>query len=108
MSVNKVILLGYVGKDPTVRYPEKDLTVASFPLATNERRGEAEITEWHNVVMMGKNGEFAERYIRKGTQIYIEGKLRTRVWEDKYKMKHYITEIYVDNFELLGRKVSET
>lgn len=104
MSVNKVILLGHVGSDPNVRYPEKDMCVASFSLATNEKRGEMERTEWHNIVMVGRNGEWAERYIRKGTQLYLEGKLRSRVWVDKFQVKRTVTEIYVDYFELLGRR----
>ena len=103
MSVNKVILLGYVGKDPVVRYPEKGLAIASFSLATNERHGDIERTEWHNIVMTGKNGEFAEKYIRKGSRMYLEGKLRTRIWTDRLEIKHNVTEIYVDFFELLGR-----
>lgn len=109
MSVNKVILLGNVGRDPDVRYPQQGQVVASFPLATSDRAytsksGEQvpERTEWHNIVMFGRNAEVAERYVRKGTKLYIEGKLRTRTWEDKTAIKHYITEVYVDTFELLG------
>ncbi len=111
MSVNKVILLGNVGRDPDVRYPAQGQVVASFPLATSDRAYTnangvqmPERTEWHNIVMWGKNAEVAERYIRKGTKLYIEGKLRTRTWEDKNTIKHYITEVYVDSFELLGSK----
>lgn len=110
MSVNKVILLGNVGKDPDVRYPSQGQIIASFPLATSERAHTGasgaiipERTEWHNIVMWGKNAETAEKYIRKGTQLYIEGKLRSRTWEDKNQIKRYVTEIYVDYFELLGR-----
>lgn len=103
MSVNKVILMGHVGGDPSVRYPEKGMCVASFSLATNERRNDMERTEWHNIVMTGRNGEWAERYIRKGSLLYLEGKLRTRIWEDKFHVKRSVTEIYVDYFELLGR-----
>ena len=111
MSVNKVILLGNVGRDPDVRYPAQGQVVASCPLATSDRAYTnangvqmPERTEWHNIVMWGKNAEVAERYIRKGTKLYIEGKLRTRTWEDKNTIKHYITEVYVDSFELLGSK----
>lgn len=103
MSVNKVILLGNVGKDPEVRYPEKGMAIARFSLATNERNGATEHTEWHNIVMVGRNGELAERYIRKGTRLYVEGRLRTRIWDDKFQVRRSITEIYVDYFELLGR-----
>ena len=109
MSVNKVILLGNVGRDPDVRYPSQGQTVASFPLATSDRAFTTsagtqvpERTEWHNIVMWGRNAEVAEKYIRKGTRLYIEGRLRTRNWEDKNKIKRYITEIYVDSFEMLG------
>ncbi len=108
MSVNKVILLGNVGRDPEVRYPQKDMAVASFSLATNERGANgSERTEWHNLVMIGKQAELAEKYVRKGTKLYVEGKLRTRVWEDKFQVKRYVTEIYVDNFELLGGRTTE-
>lgn len=109
MSVNKVILLGNVGRDPDVRYPSQGQTVASFPLATSDRAFTTsagtqvpERTEWHNIVMWGRNAEVAEKYIRKGTRLYIEGRLRTRNWEDKNKIKRYTTEIYVDTFEMLG------
>lgn len=109
MSVNKVILLGNVGRDPDVRYPSQGQTVASFPLATSDRAYTTsagtqvpERTEWHNIVMWGRNAEVAEKYIRKGSRLYIEGRLRTRNWEDKNKIKRYITEIYVDTFEMLG------
>jgi len=110
MSVNKVILLGRVGKDPDVRYVAQNQPVASFTLATTDRAYTnangvqvPERTEWHNIVMWGKNAEVAERYIRKGTQIYLEGRLRTRAWEDRNQVKRYTTEIYVDTFELLAR-----
>ena len=110
MSVNKVILLGRVGRNPDVRYVAQNQPVASFTLATTDRaytnaKGVQvpERTEWHNIVMWGKNAEIAEHYITKGTQIYLEGRLRTRSWEDANKVKRYITEIYVDTFELLQR-----
>ena len=109
MSVNKVILLGNVGRDPDVRYPSQGQTVASFPLATSDRAYTTssgtqvpERTEWHNIVMWGRNAEIAEKYISKGSRLYIEGRLRTRNWEDKNKIKRYVTEIYVDSFEMLG------
>ena len=108
-SVNKVILLGNVGRDPEVRYPSQGQVVASFPLATSDRAYTTssgtqvpERTEWHNLVMWGRNAEVAEKYIRKGSRLYIEGRLRTRNWEDKNKIKRYVTEIYVDSFEMLG------
>lgn len=109
MSVNKVILLGNVGRDPEVRYPSQGQTVASFPLATSDRAYTTssgtqvpERTEWHNLVMWGRNAEVAEKYIRKGTRLYVEGRLRTRNYEDRNKIKRYVTEIYVDSFEMLG------
>lgn len=103
MGVNKVILLGNAGADPEVTYPEKGGAKATFSLATNERYGDTEITEWHRIVMLGKNAEFAEKYIRRGTRLYIEGRLRTRTLEDKFQIKRKITEIYVERFEFLGR-----
>ena len=115
MSVIKVILLGNVGKDPDVRYPAQGQVVATFSLATSDRAYTnaagvkvPERTEWHNIVAWGKNAEVIEKYVKKGTKLYIEGKLRTRTWEDKNAIKRYVTEIYVDTFELLGSKPSET
>ena len=109
MSVNKVILIGNVGKDPEVRYTGPDQTVATFSLATTERgytaangTQVADKTEWHNIVMWGRHAQIAEKYIRKGSQLYIEGKLRTRVWEDRNQIKRNVTEIYVENFDFLG------
>ncbi len=106
MSVNKVILLGYVGSDPEIRYPEKDRPVATLSLATNERYGNSstEITEWHSLVMGGQNAALAEKYIRKGTRLYVEGRLRTREYEDRMKIHRRKTEIIVDKIEMLGRK----
>ncbi len=111
MSVNKVILIGNVGKDPEVRYFENDRAVANFPLATTERgftmaNGQQvpERTEWHNVVVWGGLAKVVENYVKKGTQIFIEGKLRTRSWDDKDGNKRYTTEVYADNIQLLGRK----
>lgn len=105
MSVNKVILLGRAGNDPEIRYPEKDMPMASFSLATNERRGasQTEVTEWHRIVMIGQNASYAERYVRKGTLMYLEGSLRTREYTDKFNITRKVTEIYADRFELLGR-----
>lgn len=109
MSVNKVILVGNVGKDPEVRYVD-NRPYATFSLATNEpaRRNAQgveipERTEWHNIVMWDGNAEFAERYITRGTKLYIEGKLRTRQWQDYNAIKRSVTEIYVDTFDILQR-----
>lgn len=114
MSVNRVILLGHVGRDPEVNYPQQGHVMARFTLATNEpaRVNAAgvqipERTEWHNIVAVGKNAEIVERYVRKGTRLYIEGKLRTRMWEDRNAIKRYTTEIYIDSFELLGTPRAE-
>lgn len=108
-SVNKVILIGNAGKDPAIRYVDGK-PVAEFSLATTERARTTasgttipERTEWHNIVMWGKQAEFAEKYIRKGTMLYIEGKLRTRIWEDRNTIKRSITEIHVETFDILAR-----
>ena len=109
MSVNRAILVGNVGKDPAIRYVEGK-PVASFSLATTERAFTTaagvnipEKTEWHNIVMWGKNAEYAEKYIRKGAKLYIEGKIRTRIWEDKNAIKRSVMEIYVDTFDFLAQ-----
>lgn len=109
MSINKVILIGNVGCDPQVRFVDKR-PVASFTMATTERgytsAAGVEIpprTEWHNLVMWDRHAEFAEKYIRKGTKLFVEGKLRTRTWEDRAAIKRTVTEIYVENYDLLSR-----
>lgn len=106
MSVNKVILIGHVGNDPDVRYIEKDKPVAYLSLATNEVRGasKVETTEWHSLVFGNQNAVIVERYVRKGTQLYVEGYLRTREYEDRMKISRRKTEIIVEKFEILGRK----
>lgn len=105
--MNKAILMGHVGKDPEIRYVDTR-PVATFTLATNERARRTasgveipERTEWHNIVMFDNSAEYAEKYIRKGTRMLIEGKIRSRVWEDRNTIKHYVTEIYVDSFDIL-------
>lgn len=103
MSVNMVILLGHVGQDPAMRYPEAGQTYAFFSLATNERAGATEITEWHNIVATGEMAQMVERYVRKGTRLYIEGHLRTRRYTDRMKIERTRTEIYVNRMEILGR-----
>lgn len=106
MSVNKVILLGNVGSDPEIRYPEKDKAIAFVSLATNDYYAATgtEVTEWHRLVMGGQNAQLAEKYIRKGTKLYVEGRIKSREYEDKLKIRRRITEIIVDRVELLGRK----
>lgn len=107
MSVNKVILVGNVGKDPEVRHIDSGVAVANFSLATSEsytaKNGEkVTTTEWHNIVMWRGLAEIAEKYVKKGKQLYIEGKLRTRSWDDKDGNKRYTTEVVADNMMLLG------
>ncbi len=116
MSLNKVMLIGNVGKDPDVRYlesnpsnPGANAKVASFPLATSERyrdrNGELrENTEWHNIVVWRGNADVVEKFVRKGTQLYIEGRLRTRQWTDQTGNKRYTTEVVADTLQLLGKR----
>lgn len=107
-GINKVILIGNVGKDPEIRNLENGVKVANFPLATTEvykkDGNRMEQTEWHSVVLWRGLAEVAEKIVRKGSQIYIEGKLRTRSWEDKDKVKRYSTEVVVDVLTMLGSK----
>jgi len=110
------MLIGNVGRDPEVRYLEGNAAaggrkVATFTLATSERykdrNGEShENTEWHNIVAWGQSADVAEKYIKKGSQIFIEGRLRTRSWTDQSGVKKYTTEINVDSLQLLGRRDS--
>ena len=109
MSLNKVMLIGNVGRDPEVRYLEGNAKVATFTLATSERfkdrNGELrENTEWHNIVAWRANADVAERFIHKGTQIYVEGRLRTRSYTDQAGVKKFTTEIQADTIQLLGRR----
>jgi single-strand DNA-binding protein len=116
MSLNKVMLIGNVGNDPEVRYlesnpqnPATNAKVASFRLATTERyrdrSGELrENTEWHSIVVWRNNADVAEKFIRKGSQVYIEGKLRTRQWTDQTGAKRYTTEVVADTIQLLGKR----
>jgi len=106
-----VILLGNLGKDPEVRTLENGTSVAKFPLATTEsyknRNGEkVETTEWHNIVLWRGLAEIAEKYLRKGSRVFIEGKIRSRSWEDKDGNKKYITEIEADNLMMLDTRGS--
>jgi len=115
MSVNKVILLGNVGKDPEVRYFDNGGAVANFSLATTERGYTAangtqvpDRTEWHNIVLWRGLAEIAEKFVKKGSKLFIEGKIRTRSYDDTAGNKRYITEIWGDNLELLDRKPENT
>lgn len=116
MSLNKVMLIGNVGSDPEVRYlennpqnPGNNVKVATIRLATTERyrdrNGELrENTEWHSVVLWRNNADVAEKFVHKGSQIYIEGKLRTRQWTDQSGNKRYTTEVVADTLQLLGKR----
>ncbi|NLX40302.1 MAG: single-stranded DNA-binding protein [Bacteroidales bacterium] len=109
MALNKVLLIGNVGRDPEIRHLEGGASVASFSLATTERykdrNGETrEITEWHNIVAWRQLADLASRFIKKGSQIYVEGRIRSRSWDDANGQKRYITEILADSIQLLGRR----
>lgn len=109
MSLNKVMLIGNVGKDPEVRHLEGGSVVARFSLATTERykdkNGEfQEQTEWHNIVCWRLLAERAEKYVKKGSQLFIEGRLRSRSWEDKTGQARYTVEIVADSIQILGRR----
>ena len=107
-GVNKVLLLGNVGKDPVFRSTAGGMTVASFSLATAERAKDqtgnwTDKTEWHNLVAFQRTAEIVRDYVKKGTQVYIEGKIQTRSWDDKESgQKKYRTEILVNDLQLLG------
>ncbi len=107
-GVNKVILIGNLGGDPTVRYTPTGQAVANFNIATTERftnkTGEKEErTEWHRIVAWGKLAEICQQYLKKGKQVYIEGRLQTRQWEDQQGQKRQSTEIVANNMQMLGR-----
>ena len=116
MALNKVMLIGNVGNDPEIRYldsnpqsPQGNTKVASFRLATTERyrdrNGETrENTEWHNIVAWRSNADLVEKFVHRGSQIFIEGKLRTRQWTDQTGNKRFTTEIQADNIQLLGKR----
>jgi len=108
-GVNKVILIGNLGKDPDIRYLDNGVAVANFSLATTEnyknKQGErVSQTEWHNVVLWRGLAEIAEKFLKKGSSVYIEGKIKTRKWEDKDGKTRYNTEILTDNMTMLGGK----
>lgn len=111
-GVNKVILIGNLGRDPEITTFENGVKKAAFPLATTEsyknRDGQkVEQTEWHNVVLWRGLAEVAQNYLQKGNQVFIEGKVRTRSWDDKDGNKRYITEILADNMTMLGGRRDE-
>lgn len=108
IGVNKVILVGYLGRDPEVRYTKSSQAVASFSIATTEKwtgkdGNKEEKTEWHRIVAWGKLGEICGEYLSKGKQVYIEGRLQTREWEDNDSNKKQTTEIVASNMTMLGQ-----
>lgn len=108
-GVNKVVLIGNLGKDPDLQYIEGDIPVAKFPLATTEMRKEkngnvVSETEWHTIVLWRGLAELAGKYLHKGSLVYIEGRLRTRSWEDKDKNKRFQTEIIAENLVMLDKR----
>ena len=109
MSVNKVILVGHLGKDPEVKYMPSGDAVAAVTLATTEtwkdKQGQKqERTEWHNLTFFGRSAEVAGQYLKKGSQIYVEGRIRTEKWTDKEGKDRYTTKIMVDQMQMLGSK----
>jgi single-strand DNA-binding protein len=113
-GVNKVILIGNLGRDPEVRYLENGTAVANFTIATSETYKDRNTgqnvtqTEWHNVVFWRGLAEIAEKYLKKGNKIYVEGKLRTRNWQDKENNQRYTTEIVGENMTMLGGPADNT
>lgn len=112
--VNKVFLIGRLGKDPVIKHFQNDNAIAEFPLATTEsykdREGKwVELTDWHNIKMLNKfMAERAEKYLKKGSQIFVEGKIRTRNYDDKDGNKRYVTEIIVETFRMLDKRTDGT
>ena len=108
-GVNKVILIGNLGADPEVRFTGSGTAVANFNIATterfNNREGEKqERTEWHRIVMFGRQAEIAKEYLHKGRQVYIEGRLQTRQWEDQQGQKRYTTEVVCNIMQMIGSR----
>jgi len=111
-TVNKVILIGRLGKDPDMRYAPSGTAIANFSVATNHSVKDAEgnyndQAEWHNIVVFSKQAEFAGKYLKKGSQVFIDGRLQTRSWEDQAGQKKYMTEIIANNIQSLSRAESD-
>jgi single-strand DNA-binding protein len=109
MGVNKVILLGNLGKDPELRYTPSQVPVCNFSLATSERRKDSngqwsDHVEWHTVITFGKTAENCSNFLKKGRQVYIEGKIQTRKWQDKEGKDRYTTEILANTVQFIGAK----
>lgn len=106
-GVNKVILIGNLGKDPEIRYTQTGTAVGNFSLATTERRKQGEEwvdhTEWHNIVVFGRQADLCNQYLQKGSTVYVEGRIQTRKWQDKDGNNRYSTEIVVNDIQFLGR-----
>ena len=113
-GINKVILVGHLGRDPEMRYTQSEVAVCSFSLATSETYSDRNSgekvtqTEWHNIVLWRKLAETAGKYLRKGSQVYIEGKLRTRKWEDQNGATRYTTEVVADTMQMLDKRESSS
>lgn len=113
-GINKVILVGHLGRDPEMRYTQSEVAVCSFSLATSEtyrdRNSGEKVTqtEWHNIILWRGLAETAGKYLRKGSQIYIEGKLRTRKWEDQNGATRYTTEVVADTMQMLDKRESSS
>ena len=115
MSVNKVILIGNVGKDPDVRYLDSGVAVATFSLATTERgytlQNGTQVpdrTEWHNVILWRQLAETVEKYVHKGDKLYIEGKIHTRSYDDRSGQKRYVVEIWAEAMEMLSTRRTDS
>ena len=113
-GINKVILVGHLGRDPEMRYTQSEVAVCSFSLATSEtykdRNSGEKVTqtEWHNIILWRGLAETAGKYLRKGSQAYIEGKLRTRKWEDQNGATRYTTEVVADTMQMLDKRDSSS
>ena len=112
-NLNKVTLIGRLGQDPEIRYTQSGSAVANATIATNDfwtdKQGEKqERTEWHSLVLWGKLADLAQSYLKKGSQVYVEGRLQTRDWEDQQGQKHYKTEVVVTTMQFLDSKISDS
>ena len=107
MSINKVLLLGRLGKDPEIRFTNQQNPIGNFSLATSERRKDAsgnwnEVTEWHNIVVFGKTAENCSKFLKKGREAFIEGRIQTRKWQDKEGKDRYTTEVIANTVQFVG------
>ena len=111
-NLNKVTLIGRLGQDPEIRYTQSGSAVANATIATNDywtdkQGGKQERTEWHSLVLWGKLADLAQSYLKKGSQVYVEGRMQTRDWEDQQGQKHYKTEVVVTTMQFLDAKMSD-